>query len=83
GKGRSVEKLFKGFDVPLTRLGTVKAGPKPKVKPKGKGKHKVRVESTEGPGPSLRITEGKKVLLNIPVRDLEDAWTRTFWDIMG
>ncbi len=82
-KGRGVEKLFKGLDVPLTRLGTVKAGPKPKVRPKGKGKPKVKAVSTEELGPSLRITEGKKVLIKIPVRDLEETWNRTFWDIMG
>ncbi len=70
-RARHVEKLFKGHGVDLTPLGKVASKPS-----KGKGR-------SGREAPALRITSGRKVLLNLPVGDLEAAWTGTFWDIMG
>jgi phosphoribosylformylglycinamidine synthase len=70
-RARHVEKLFKGHSVDLTPLGKVVSKPS-----KGKGR-------SGREAPALRITSGRKVLLNLPVGDLEAAWTGTFWDIMG
>ncbi len=83
GKARSVESRFKKAGVPLTKLGTVKGAPRKRGRPKAKGKGKAKDPDGEGPGPSLRMTLGKKVLLDISVADLEEAWNRTFWEIMG
>jgi phosphoribosylformylglycinamidine synthase len=83
GKARSVESRFKKAGVPLTKLGTVKGVPRKRGRPKAKGKGKAKDPDAEGPGPSLRMTLGKKVLLDISVANLEEAWNRTFWEIMG
>jgi phosphoribosylformylglycinamidine synthase len=75
GRSRSVEKLFKGHGVALTLLGKVAALPS-----KGRGRPKAKAK----PGvPTLRISMGKKVLVNLPVSELEEAWNNTFWEMMG
>jgi phosphoribosylformylglycinamidine synthase len=75
GRARHVERMFKRHGVDLIALGKVAA------KPAGsKGKAKGRAVSAN---PALRITAGRKVLLNVPVPELEEAWTGTFWEKMG
>ena len=75
GRARHVERMFKRHGVDLTALGKVAA------KPAGsKGKAKGRAASAT---PALRIMAGRKVLLNVPVPELEEAWTGTFWGKMG
>ncbi len=72
-RARHLERLFKGHGVDLTFLGRVAAKP---AKAKGRAK-------TSNGAPTLRITAGRKVLLDVPVTDLEAAWTGTFWNMMG
>ncbi|UCC93366.1 MAG: phosphoribosylformylglycinamidine synthase subunit PurL [Thermoplasmata archaeon] len=72
GRAKSVEKLFKGYGVTLTPLGKVAA------RPSG-----IRGRPKATPTPMLRITWGSKVLVNVPVADLEAAWNGTFWELMG
>jgi phosphoribosylformylglycinamidine synthase len=69
-KGRSVEARFKKAGVPLTLLGKV-TGP-------------TRTGKMKKPRPvALKARSGKKVLFNIHVSELEDAWSRPFWEHMG
>jgi phosphoribosylformylglycinamidine synthase len=75
-KGRHVEALFKRHGVPLVRVGTVTAAKAPRAKGKGAATEGAKV-------PRLRITIGKKVLVDLSVTDLEEAWNRTFWETMG
>jgi phosphoribosylformylglycinamidine synthase len=83
-KGRSVEALFKRHGVALTKMGTVKA-PKTsrtsKARLKGKGRAK-QVPEVTNPA-RLTIRSGKRVLVDIAVSELEDAWNRPFWEFMG
>jgi hypothetical protein len=83
-RAKNVESLFKRYGVALTPIGRVKAPPRPKAQKKGKGKSKAKVaKDAEAKPARLRITSGKKVLLDLTVAELEDAWTRPFWDILG
>ncbi|UCC93914.1 MAG: phosphoribosylformylglycinamidine synthase II, partial [Thermoplasmata archaeon] len=75
GKARHLERLFKRSGVDLTFLGKVASRP---TKGKGKGTKKPAPA-----GPTLRVSDGKKVLIDLPVDDLEAAWNATFWDLMG
>ncbi|MCK5252652.1 MAG: hypothetical protein KAQ96_06870, partial [Thermoplasmata archaeon] len=74
-RARYVERLFKGHGVDLTPIGKVAARP---AKVRGKGKDKAALVV-----PSLRITSGRKVLVDLPVADMEAAWNDTFWNLMG
>ena len=76
-RARYVERLFKGHGVDLTPIGKVAARPA-KARGKGKGKGKAALVV-----PTLRITSGRKVLVDLPVADLEAAWNDTFWNLMG
>jgi phosphoribosylformylglycinamidine synthase len=83
-RAKNVESLFKRHGVALAPLGRVKAPPRPKSQRKGKGKKGAKTAPDAEAKPArLRITSGKKVLLDITVEELEDAWTRPFWDILG
>ena len=76
-RARYVERLFKGHGVDLTPIGKVAARPaKARGKGKGKGNAALMV-------PTLRITSGRKVLIDLPVADMEAAWNDTFWNLMG
>jgi hypothetical protein len=74
-RARQVIKLFKAHGVDLTHLGKVAAKPT-----KGKGRPKANAPT---PKATLRITSGGKVLVDVPVADLEAAWNGTFWELMG
>jgi phosphoribosylformylglycinamidine synthase len=76
-RARHLERLFRAHGVALTPLGKVMAKP-----PKRRGRGKSKVDGAEG-GPKLRITSGARVLVDLPVADLESAWTETFWEKMG
>lgn len=76
-RARHVERLFKGHGVDLIPIGKVAARPA-KVRGKGKGKGKAALVV-----PTLRITSGRKVLVDLPVADMEAAWNDTFWNLMG
>jgi phosphoribosylformylglycinamidine synthase len=75
GRARHVERLFKRHGVDLTTLGKVAARP---AGSKGRRKGKAAPAT-----PALRITSGRKVLLNVAVPELERAWSGTFWEKMG
>jgi len=84
-KARHVERLFRERGIALTPLGKV-TGVKRARKPKGRGKDKAKGKAPEEdgqPGPRLLITSGRKALVDLPVGELEKAWSRTFWDLMG
>jgi phosphoribosylformylglycinamidine synthase len=65
-----------GADVDLAPMGRVTAAKAPRAKGKGAATEGAKV-------PRLRITIGKKVLVDLSVTDLEEAWNRTFWETMG
>jgi phosphoribosylformylglycinamidine synthase len=78
-RARHVERLFKGHSVDLTPIGKVAARP---AKARGKGKSKSKGNAALVV-PTLRITSGRKVLIDLPVADMEAAWNDTFWKLMG
>ncbi len=80
-KARHLEKMLRDAGVTITPLGKV-AGTRQRPKPKGRGKAGDQREEAST-GPRLRITSGKRVLVDLPVSELEDAWDRTFWKLMG
>jgi len=83
GKSRHVERLFKGGGVTLTQIGKV-TGARKAAKAKGKAKGRAKGQDEEAPsGPRLRITSGKKVMVDLPVSQLEEVWNGTFWELMG
>jgi len=64
-----------------------------KGKDKGKGKGKGKADAAlRGAAPkaavydrpaSLVVRAGGKAVIDVPVSALEEAWTRTIWDLMG